>query len=385
MREGERPTIFTNKVGRWFFAVCFLFVIYLAYRLVEPYLIPIFMAVVLVVVAGPLYSLVLKWVGGRRALASGLTCLTLSILIALPFFLLVGVITSQALDLYNTVSHLLSGDQLEKIFQAGLGRLTPYMDQLEKTLGFDQSDLLKQAGELVRQVSNLLYANLASLVKGLTSAVLGFALLLFVSFYLFMDGDQMADRAFSLSPLPAQLNQRMRDDILASLRSTLKGTVVLSMIQGLAAGLGFWVFGVPNALFWGTVMVFSSVVPLIGTALVWLPAGIYLLVLGETGQGLGVMVWCEIAALICDNLLRPRLLGGKGDVHPLLTFFSVLGGLSLFGMVGLILGPLLLAITLSLLDVYQRYFLEPAPVFICAETATSDEARPPGPAELQEK
>jgi predicted PurR-regulated permease PerM len=98
--------------------------------------------------------------------------------------------------------------------------------------------------------------------------VIGFALLLFVAFYLFMDGGEMADKAFALSPLPPQLNQRMREDILSSLRSTLKGTVVLSLIQGLAAGLGFWVFGVPNALFWGTVMIFSSVVPLVGTALV---------------------------------------------------------------------------------------------------------------------
>ncbi|MFH1033653.1 MAG: AI-2E family transporter [Pseudomonadota bacterium] len=378
MSQTERPTIFTNKVSRWFFAVSFLFVIYLAYRLVEPFLIPIFMAVVLVVVAGPFYNLILGWVGGRRALASGLTCLILSSLVALPFFLLVGVITSQALDLYTTVSHMLSGDQLEKVFQEGLGRLAPYMDKLEETLGFDQSDALKQAGELVRQVSNLLYANLASLVRGFTSVVIGFALLLFVSFYLFMDGGEMADKAFSLSPLPRQLNQRVRDDILASLRSTLKGTVVLSMIQGLAAGVGFWVFGVPNALFWGTVMVFSSVVPLIGTALVWLPAGIYLLVLGETGQAVGVMIWCEIAALVCDNILRPKLLGGQGNVHPLLTFFSVLGGLSLFGMVGLILGPLLLAIMLSLLDVYQRYFLEPVPVLDCANPPQGDDQdRPP--------
>ncbi len=378
MTEPDRPTIFTNKVGRWFFAVCFLFVIYLAYRLVEPFLIPIFMAVVLVVVAGPFYQLVLRLVGGRRALASGLTCLSLSCLIALPFFLLVGVLASQALDLYNTVSHLLSGDQLEKIFQAGLGRLTPYMDHLEKILGYDQSDLLKQAGELVRQVSNLLYANLASLVRGFTSVVIGFALLLFVAFYLFMDGGEMADKAFALSPLPLQLNQRVRDDILASLRSTLKGTVVLSLIQGLAAGVGFGVFGVPNALFWGTVMVFSSVVPLVGTALVWLPAGIYLLVLGNLGQAIGVMVWCEIASLVCDNILRPKLLGGQGNVHPLLTFFSVLGGLSLFGMVGLILGPLLLAIMLSLMDVYRRYFLEPLPSPVCAQAADSTDQAGPG-------
>jgi predicted PurR-regulated permease PerM len=99
--------------------------------------------------------------------------------------------------------------------------------------------------------------------------------------------------------------------------------------------------------------------------------------LGDVGQAVGVMVWCEISALICDNILRPKLLGGQGNVHPLLTFFSVLGGLSLFGMVGLILGPLLLAIMLSLLDVYQRYFLEPGPAFLCQEARPPEEKTPP--------
>ncbi len=373
----ERPSIFTNKVSRWFFAACIIFVIYLAYRLVEPYLVPIFLAVVVVVVAGPLYNLFLRLVGHRSALASGLTCLLLTFIIVLPFFLLLGVITSQALDLYNTVSQMLSGDRLEKVFDEGMGRLAPYMDHLERTLGFSQNDALKQVGEAVREVSNLLYANLASLVKGFTNVVIGFALLLFVAFYLFMDGGEMADQALALSPLPPELNNRMRDDILASLRATLRGTVVLSVLQGLAGGVGFWVFGVPNALFWGTVMVFASVVPLVGTALVWLPAGIYLLILGNTGQAVGVMVWSQAAALVCDNILRPRLLGGKGGVHPLLTFFSVLGGLSLFGMVGLILGPLVLAILLSLVDVYRRYFLEPPP-------APGEAACPPPPEEPEE-
>ncbi len=124
----------------------------------------------------------------------------------------------------------------------------------------------------------------------------------------------------------------------------------------------------PNALFWGTVMVFASVVPMVGTALVWLPGGLYLLLLGHTWGALGMMVWCALAGLVCDNLLRPRLIGGQANLHPLLTFFSVLGGLSLFGMAGLILGPLILAVLLSLLNIYQRHFLAPP------------EECPPGPA-----
>jgi predicted PurR-regulated permease PerM len=164
----------------------------------------------------------------------------------------------------------------------------------------------------------------------------------------------------ALSPLPRDMNDQIRRDVLVTLRATLKGSVVLALIYGLLSGLGFWLFGVPNALFWGTVMVFASVVPIFGTALVWVPAGIYLIIMGDWPQAVAVMVWCSVTMVVCDNWLRPKLIGGEANLHPLLTFFAVLGGITYFGMVGLILGPLVLAILLSLIEVYQRYFLQPA-------------------------
>jgi predicted PurR-regulated permease PerM len=194
----ERPAMTTSQpfdtsVSRWFFAVCILFVLYLAYRLAEPFLLPIFLAVVVAVVAEPLYSRLLKILGKRRGLASGLTCLLLGVIIVLPFFFMVGVITSQALDLYNSVSQLLKDDKLEKVFHEGLGQLTPYLERLSPSLGLEKTQVLQQAGELVRQVSNLLYSNLTGLVKGVTNVLIGFAEVLFVAFYLFMDGPVMAD------------------------------------------------------------------------------------------------------------------------------------------------------------------------------------------------
>lgn len=351
---------FATTWSRWFLLALILAVLYLAYRLVEPFLMPIFLAVVLVVVASPLYQYLLELLGGHRALASGLTCVLLIALFAVPFFFIVSMITSQALDLYTTVTHLLTSDQLHESLARGLGRLRPLLDELQDKLGISHADVVQHVGEWVRRISNLLYANFTMLLKGATNLVIGFALMVFVTFYLFMDGREMAARIMSLSPLPVETNQRILEDILRTLRATLRGSVVLALINGTASGLGFWVFGVPNALFWGTVMVFASVVPIVGTGLVWVPAGVYLLLMGHLGAGVGVMVWCLVVSLACDNWLRPQLIGGQAHLHPLLTFFAVLGGLSLFGLVGLILGPLVLALLLSLTEVYQRYFLEPA-------------------------
>ncbi len=349
---------FASTWSRWFFAICILFVLYLAYHLVEPFLVQVFLAVVLVVVAMPLYEATLNLMGGHRTLSSAITCLLLALIFAIPFFFVASLLTAQALDLYNTVSKLLASDQLESTFRQGLGRLAPLVEQLQDKLGISHGDVLQQVGNLVRQISNLLYENFTSLLKGVTNLVIGVALVLFVTFYMFMDGARLSSWLVSLSPLPREMNAQILEDMLRTLRATLKGSVVLAFINGTASGLGFFVFGVPNALFWGTVMVFASVVPIVGTALVWVPAGVYLLVTGEQGPAIGMMIWCLLVSLLCDNWLRPKLIGGQANLHPLLTFFAVLGGISYFGIVGLILGPLVLAILLSLIEVYRRHFLD---------------------------
>jgi predicted PurR-regulated permease PerM len=351
---------FASSWSRWFFAVSILFILYLAYRLLEPFLVPVFLAVVVVVVAGPLYAAVLNLLGGRRALAAGATCLALVAILGVPFFFIASVITTQAFDLYHTVSRLLASDSFQTSFRDGMGHLGPYLEQVERTLGVGQGEVLSEVGALVRRISNLLYANFAGVLRQITSFIIGVVLVVFVSFYLLQDGSRLADRLMALSPLPPEMNDQIRRDVLVTLRATLKGSVVLALIYGLISGLGFWLFGVPNALFWGTVMVFSSVVPIFGTALVWVPAGVYLIVMGAWPQAVGVMVWCLVTMVVCDNWLRPKLIGGQANLHPLLTFFAVLGGITYFGMVGLILGPLVLAILLSLIEVYQRYFLQPA-------------------------
>ncbi|RJX36362.1 MAG: AI-2E family transporter [Desulfarculus sp.] len=348
---------FATAASRWFFGVAILLVLYLSYLLVRPFLVPIFLAVVLAVVGGPLYNKVLWLVGRRRTLAAALTVFLFLVIIVLPLYFITGVIASQALDLYNTVSRELQGNTLQQSLQQGLGHLGPWLDRLQDSLGLSKADLLQQVGELVRKVSNLLYSNLAGLLKGITNLVIDFVLMMIVTFYLLIDGHAAAERLLGLSPLPESMSRQMRDEVLSIMRSTFTGTVVLALLQGVLGGLGFWIFGVPNAPFWGTVMVFSSVVPLVGTALVWVPAGVYLMMAGHLGQGVGVMIWCLVAGVACDNFLRPKLISGASGLHPVLVFFSVLGGLSLFGVVGLLLGPMVLALLLSLLEVYRLHIL----------------------------
>ena len=366
----EQP--FASSFSRWFFGIAILLVLYAAYRLVQPFLIPIFLAVVLVVVGSPLYGLVLKITGNRRSLASLITIILFIIIIILPLYLMAGIIASQAYNMYSSLAKGFAGHSLKEALDQGLGNLSPYLDRVQDVLGIDKTEMLMHISAWVRKISGLLYSNLAGLVAGITNLIIDFVLMMIVTAYLLVDGQRAADRILALSPLPSNMTRQIRDEVLAIMRATLTGTVVIAILQGILGGLGFWTFGIPNAPFWGTVMVFSSVVPIVGTALVWIPAGVYLLLVGLIWPGVGLMVWCLLAAVVCDNFLRPKLIGNKANLHPLLVFFSVLGGLVLFGVVGLLLGPMVLALLLSLLEVYRLHFLQP-PLNACEQAGTDDD------------
>jgi predicted PurR-regulated permease PerM len=309
------PAPFTSSISRWFFAILILATMLLVFRLIEPFLIHIFLAMVLVVAAGPLFDYLHQKLGWRAGLASGATCILLTVIIALPMFLAASVLTSQALNLYRDVSELIYSGELHASFTQSLGALTPYMDSLHDTFGVSQADILQQAAELVREISNILYENITSVLRGVTTLLIGLVLVLFVTFFLLIDGPAMADKFIALFPLPRSMTTGIKNEMLASLRATLRGTVVLAIINGTLAGLGFWVFGVPNSVFWGTVMTFSSVVPLIGTGLVWVPSGIYLIVIDDVGGAVGVMIWCASWMVICDNVIRPKLIGSGTNLH----------------------------------------------------------------------
>lgn len=351
------PKPFTSIVSKWFFAVCILFVLYLTYQLLEPFIIPIFLAVIATVVCLPLYRLLLNLFNGKKIFASVITCLVLLLIIVIPFLLIAGIITNQAFSLYYYISELILNNEMEASLKQLMSHIAPLWDALQDTFGVSKEEIAKQVGEILGKASNFLYVNVLSLVRGFGSLVLNFVLILFVTFYLLMDGRRMGGRLMLLSPLPSHLNASMASDIIRSLRTTMKGTLLLATIQGVAGGIGFWVAGVPNSPFWGTVMVFASVVPIVGIALVWVPAVIYLLIVDSVVAAILLGIWCTLVGLSCDNVLRPKMLGQERGIHPLFTFFSVLGGLNLYGMVGLFIGPLILAVLISLMEVYERYFL----------------------------
>jgi predicted PurR-regulated permease PerM len=213
----------------------------------------------------------------------------------------------------------------------------------------------------VSRLGKLIFEKASSITAGTLMFFVHFAILLYAMFFFFLDGPRILERMLYYMPLNRHDEKRLLDGFRSMARATIKGIVVIGAVQGTLAGLGFWAAGIGSALFWGTVMAVLSVVPNIGSALVWLPAGVILLIKGKTAAGALLLIWCAVVVGSADNVLRPILIGKDTRVHELLVLISTLGGLSMMGLGGFVLGPVLALLFLTVWDIYGRAFKDVLP------------------------
>jgi predicted PurR-regulated permease PerM len=207
--------------------------------------------------------------------------------------------------------------------------------------------------------------------------------MIYAMFFFLVGGRGILDKALVYIPLPGADKDLLVDKFISVARATIKGTFVVGLGQGGLAGLAFAVVGIHGAAFWGTIMVVLSIIPGIGTALIWVPAVVYLFVVGKTGLAIGLAVWCALVVGTVDNFLRPKLVGADTKMPDLLILLSTFGGLSMFGAVGLILGPIIAALFIAVWQIYGAAFgdlLGPEPAVASVEGS----ADPPAPPEESE-
>jgi predicted PurR-regulated permease PerM len=233
---------------------------------------------------------------------------------------------------------------------------------------------------VLSNVSRFIYTNAISFLSGFTNFFLDLSLILFVAFFLFLQGDDFIKEIKRLSPLAPADNEMIVSEMEATIKATLWSTVVVAFIQGSLGGVGFFLFGVPQPAFWGTIMIPASVIPVVGAALIWAPAVGYLFLQGAWTKAMGLLIFCGVVIGSVDNLLKPMLMRGTRATPTVLVLLAILGGISYFGMIGFILGPFILSLLLSLLSIYETAILVPsrhasAPVF--AEPEAEKKPIPP--------
>ncbi len=369
---------FPTHFARIFFGVITILVLYFSYLIVKPYLIDIFMALVLFFTAKPLHRALTRALFGMRTLASFLTCLILALVILIPLFSLVSIIANQALEFSRVVRQEMQSGQFWQWVTAKAGAIHGWLLHLNLPLPPEQIKLEQIIQTVLTRASEFIYTNAIGLIKGFTYFFLDLLLVLFIAFFMFVQGDDFLEEIKKLSPLDAVHNEEIVHETEATIKATLWGTVIVAFVQGILGGIGFWIFGLPQPAFWGTVMIPASVIPVVGSAIIWGPAAVYLIIAGHVAAGVGLIIWGGVFVSVIDNLLKPILMKGSRSTPSIFILFSILGGITYFGMIGFILGPLILSFLLSLLRIYQKTILvRPVPA---AAPALPENERPISPA-----
>lgn len=319
---------------------------------IRRFLLAVLLAAVFAGMAYPLYRWMVRRVRGHRALASVLTILLLLLGVALPLAGFLTLVASEAVQVSQG-----AGDW----FQQQSGRLDDLRELVERIpfasrLIPESEGLAEQFRELAGRTGGAIVGTVAAATRGTLGFFLQLFVLLYAMFFFLLDGPAILRKILYYIPLDPAEEEALLERFVSVTRATLKGSLLIGVIQGAAAGLAFWVAGVPGPAFWGTVMVVLSVIPALGAALVWVPAVVYLFLVGEVAAGVGLLVWCALVVSTIDNFLRPRLVGRDARMSDLLILLSTLGGIFVFGAVGFIVGPIVAALFVSIWHIYGETF-----------------------------
>ena len=280
-----------------------------------------------------------------RGFAALLNVLGVVVLILTPILTLGTLALDQATTLYITLAT--QTDDIPRITQALQQTIDTF---LPDTFAFANLDITSWATTVVRFAVTNIGALLSSLLQGVAT----FALMLLVLYYFFKDGTAL--RAFIVrhSPLTDAYDERVLTRVGVAVNAVMRGSLLIALVQGGITGIGFLIFGVPNPALWGSIAAVAALVPTFGTTLVNIPAIAYLIVTGETSAAFGLALWAAVAVGMIDNLLGPKLVGHGTHLHPLVVLLSVLGGVSFFGPLGILLGPLTFSTLFAVWDIYME-------------------------------
>lgn len=316
--------------------------------LLQSFLMTILLAATFTGLTYPAYARLTRALGGRRYAASGITLLMVILVVILPLIGILSVVLNQAMRVTGSIT---------PVVERFLSEPTFLDQQLERIPGIEfiepyRNDIVTRAGDLVRALGGFLIGSLSNTTRGTVSFVFHFFILLYTMFFLLVDGPAMLRRVLSYLPLTEDDGQQIKDRFVSVTRATIKGTIVIGIIQGAASGLAFWAVGIPDVAFWTVVMIVLSILPLIGAALVWVPAAVILAATGHLTQAVALVIFCSLIVGSIDNVLRPRLVGRDTKMHDLMILFSTLGGLIVFGPVGFILGPVLAGLFVTSWEIF---------------------------------
>lgn len=349
-REG---LVLENLPG-YFLITCLVLAFLFLLKILSPFLTVIFVASILTIAFFPLYRKIRKFFGSWTRLSALVMCLFVVLVTAVPITIFIILLANEGVSTFNLVQAKINSGVFDKFFQWESGGV--FYDLKEKVsaiVDLDSLNIKENIIKLAQTLSTFLVSQTATFLKSISTLVINIIIMLFVMFYFFKDGDRIVEEIGKISPLPKIHESVLFKKITNMVKAILIGVFLTAIVQGLIGGIGFTIAGVPNPVFWGTAIAFFSMIPMVGTALVWVPTAIILAILGSYGAAIFIFLWGALLIGTVDNIIKPYVIGGKAHTYPLLTFFVVLGGMWTMGFRGLIIGPIVLMVLMSFLHIYE--------------------------------
>jgi predicted PurR-regulated permease PerM len=344
-----------SSFRKWFLLLLVAGMSVVMAMLLRSFLMTIVVAAVMAGLLRPFYLRLVTRLRGRTTVAALITVILTLLVVVAPLVTIGGLVATQAASITENV---------RPIIAKSINSPTYLDQQLQRLPGYDKflqpyrAEILTKAGDAVNSTGAFLMSSLSSTTLSTVSAIANFFLALYAMFFLLVDGPRMLDTVLDHLPLHADERTLLIERFTSITRATLKGTLVIGLIQGVLNGFAFWFAGIPSVAFWTVLMVVLSIVPIVGAAIIWVPACIVLLAMGSVGKALLLAAFCSLVVGSVDNLLRPWLVGRDARLHDLVILFSTLGGLMVIGPLGFIIGPVLAGLFITSWQIFGIAYRE---------------------------
>jgi predicted PurR-regulated permease PerM len=346
--NNSKPNISKDTFSNLFLLAVLGGVLYLCYLLFVPFIFEILIAGILVTIFYPVYLKIVFWTRGRMILSSVIICILIFLILIIPFTFFLYYLANEALNLYGSLSATGTSNAVSHFFNYQV-----WQDIYLKTN--ELVDVQKMLMDAFAFAQGFVIGGATALITGVTNFAISLLLVFFTMFFLFIEGKRLLQRIMQLTPLSNKYDKLIWIKFRDVSFTTVVASFAVAFAQSLVGTIGFLIVGLPALL--AAVLIFLfSFLPYVGTVVIWLPAAIYLLVIGNIWQGIFLLIWGAFGISLVDNLVRPLLIQGKAQVHPMIIFFSIVGGISLMGFWGVIFGPLIVALTFTILHIYELQY-----------------------------
>ncbi|MDI6802099.1 MAG: AI-2E family transporter [Thermodesulfovibrionales bacterium] len=340
-------------INRFYFIILTSLVIvlgYLSYQILKPFLSPIAWAIVLSVVFYPVYAFILRFAKWRSVASFITLCIIITIIIG-PFSYLMVLLVSEL----KSISGYLEAGRIDEVMEVlKHPNVKDIIDKITTSFDITEAEFSKTVTENISKLGKALIGRITTGMGNIVTVTLNFVFMNFAIFFLLRDGPAFLKKIRDYEPFSEEQKDRLATQVKDIIISTVYGGVVVAIVQGIIGGLAYYFLGIPSPVVWGLATSIASFIPLIGAFAVWGPATTYLFIQGAVLKGIILAIIGVFGISMIDNVLKPLIIGARTKMPILVIFFSVLGGIKLFGLIGLIMGPLVLAIFVSVVEIFRN-------------------------------